>query len=112
MFTSPARCFYSSQSEILLLVRHHELYSQLARMKISLPDARCLILKTHRIKTTMNNIVGKLVLFGLLLMLLLAPFAGVAPLMLVLLGFGFFWIISSLVQEFFTSDIEEEDKKA
>jgi len=60
----------------------------------------------------MNKILGKLVVFGLLLMLLLAPFAGVAPLMLVLLGFGFFWIIGSVVEVFFRSDIEEEDKKA
>ncbi|HEY9609187.1 hypothetical protein [Allocoleopsis sp.] len=54
----------------------------------------------------------RVVLFSLLLMLVIAPFAGVAPLMLVLLGFGLYWIIASLVQAFFTAEVEGEDKTA
>lgn len=37
----------------------------------------------------MNNPLIKLLLIGLLMMLLVAPFAGLAPLMLLLLGLGF-----------------------
>ena len=59
-----------------------------------------------------NNLLMRIVLFSLLLMLVIAPFAGVAPLMLVLLGFGFYWIIGSLVQAFFTAEVEGEDKTA
>ncbi|GAB4198910.1 MAG: hypothetical protein Fur006_49120 [Coleofasciculaceae cyanobacterium] len=60
----------------------------------------------------MNNSVVKIVLFGLLLMLVITPFAGVAPLMLILLGLGFIWTIGSLVQAFFTTDNEQKDKNA
>jgi predicted lipid-binding transport protein (Tim44 family) len=59
----------------------------------------------------MNNPLVRLVLFGLLLMLVVAPFAGLAPLMLVLLGFGACSVFWSLVQAFFTPD-RGEDKKA
>ncbi|HEY9638408.1 MAG TPA: hypothetical protein V6D14_33785 [Coleofasciculaceae cyanobacterium] len=60
----------------------------------------------------MNNPIVKLVLVGLLLLLVTAPFAGLAPLMLILLGLGVFWALGSLVQAFFTADIEGNDKKA
>jgi hypothetical protein len=60
----------------------------------------------------MNNLLVKLVLFSLLLMLVLAPFGGLAPLMLVLLGFGICWFIGSLVQAFFTAEAEGEDNQA
>lgn len=60
----------------------------------------------------MNNLLVKLVLFSLLLMLVLAPFGGLAPLMLVLLGFGICWFIGSLIQAFFTADVEGEDNQA
>lgn len=52
----------------------------------------------------MNNLLVNLVLFGLLLILVIAPFAGVAPLMLVLLGFAVCSIIWSLVQAFLTTN--------
>lgn len=60
----------------------------------------------------MNNSRVKLVLIALLLMLVTAPFAGLAPLMLVILGFGVYWAFSSLVQAFFTADVERDDDKA
>jgi putative methionine-R-sulfoxide reductase with GAF domain len=60
----------------------------------------------------MKNPLVKLVLIGLLLMTVIAPFAGLAPLMLVLLGFGVCSALWSLVQAFFTADVEGDDKKA
>jgi predicted lipid-binding transport protein (Tim44 family) len=60
----------------------------------------------------MNNSLIKIVLFGLLLMLVIAPFAGVAPLMLILLGLGLVSTIGSLVQAFFVPDSEHKDKNA
>lgn len=60
----------------------------------------------------MNNSLIKIVLFGLLLMLVIAPFAGVAPLMLILLGFGIVGTITSLVQAFFSGDRKQNDEKA
>lgn len=59
----------------------------------------------------MNNRLGKIVIFGLLLMLLFAPFAGFAPLMLILLGFGIYWMIGSLVQAFFSDDVAQKNDK-
>lgn len=59
----------------------------------------------------MNNRLGKTVIFGLLLMLLFAPFAGFAPLMLILLGFGIYWMIGSLVQAFFSDDVAQKNDK-
>ncbi len=50
----------------------------------------------------MNNPLVKLLLFGLLLMLVFAPFGGLAPLMLLLFGFGTCWIIWSLMQAFWS----------
>jgi hypothetical protein len=60
----------------------------------------------------MNNSLGKIVIFGLLLMLLFAPFAGFAPLMLILLAFGVYWMIGSLVQAFFSDDVAQKNDKA
>lgn len=59
----------------------------------------------------MNNRLGKIVIFGLLLMLLFAPFAGFAPLMLILLAFGIYWMIGSLVQAFFSDDVAQKNDK-
>lgn len=59
----------------------------------------------------MNNRLGKTVIFGLLLMLLFAPFAGFAPLMIILLGFGIYWMIGSLVQAFFSDDVAQKNDK-
>ncbi len=44
----------------------------------------------------MNNIWYKTILFALLLMLILAPFAGFAPLLLVLLIAGVGWFFGSI----------------
>ena len=60
----------------------------------------------------MNNPLVKLVLMGLLLMTVIAPFAGLAPLMLILVGFGVCWSLWTLVQAFFTADVEGDDNKA
>lgn len=60
----------------------------------------------------MNNPLGKIVLFSLLLMLLFAPFAGFAPLMLILLAFGIYWIVGSLIQAFLSDDIAQKNDKA
>ncbi|HAA32142.1 MAG TPA: hypothetical protein DCE56_36110 [Cyanobacteria bacterium UBA8553] len=60
----------------------------------------------------MNNPLVKLVLIGLLLMMIVAPFAGLAPLMLILFGLGVGWAFWLLVQAFFTADVEGNDKKA
>lgn len=57
----------------------------------------------------MNNPLVKLLLFGLLLMLVFAPFGGLAPLTLILLGFATCWIIGTLIQAFFSL---EGDQKA
>ncbi len=60
----------------------------------------------------MNTHLMKLVLIGLLLMTVMAPFAGLAPFMLILLGFGIFWFFGSLVQAFFTADVERDKEKS
>lgn len=57
----------------------------------------------------MNNPLVKILLIGLLLMLVVAPFAGLAPLMLILLGFGVGWAIWLLVQAFFTANTETDN---
>ena len=58
----------------------------------------------------MNNILYKAILFGLLLMLVLAPFAGFAPLLLVLLIAGVAWFFSSIVQVLITGKSETVEK--
>lgn len=58
----------------------------------------------------MKNPLIKLLLIGLLMMLLVAPFAGLAPIMLLLLGLGVCWFIWSLVEAFFTADVEKPNK--
>jgi hypothetical protein len=60
----------------------------------------------------MNTHLLKLVLIGLLLMTVMAPFAGLAPFMLILLGFGVCWFFWSLVQAFFTADVERDKEKS
>lgn len=59
----------------------------------------------------MNNLLVRLVLIGLLLMLVIAPFASIAPLMLITLGLGIGWFFWTLVQAFFTADVENDEKK-
>ncbi|HEY9905248.1 MAG TPA: hypothetical protein V6D43_22935 [Candidatus Sericytochromatia bacterium] len=60
----------------------------------------------------MNNPLVKLTLVGLLLMMVVAPFAGLAPLMLILLGLGICWFFWSLVEAFFTADVKGDKDKA
>lgn len=60
----------------------------------------------------MNTHLLKLVLIGLLLMTVMAPFAGLAPFMLILLGFGLCWCFGSWVQAFFTADVERDKEKS
>ena len=44
----------------------------------------------------MNSILNKTILLGLLLMFVVAPFAGFAPLLLVILIAGVCWFVSSI----------------
>jgi len=57
----------------------------------------------------MNNPLIRLILIGLLLITVVAPFAGLAPLMLFLLGLGVCWFFWSLVEAFFKADVERKD---
>lgn len=59
----------------------------------------------------MNNLLVRFVLIGLLLMLVTAPFGGLAPLMIFLVGLAVCWGFWSLVQAFFTADVEGEEKR-
>lgn len=60
----------------------------------------------------MNNPLVKIVLMGLLLMMVTSPFAGLAPFMLILLGLGVCWTVWSLVEAFFTADVEDDNENA
>ena len=46
----------------------------------------------------MNDIWYKAILFGLLLMLIFAPFAGFAPLLLIMLIAGICWFVVPIVK--------------
>jgi hypothetical protein len=46
----------------------------------------------------MNSIWLRIILFGLLLTLVLAPFAGFAPLLLIILIAGTLWFLASIFQ--------------
>lgn len=46
----------------------------------------------------MNNIWYKVILFGLLLTLVLAPFAGFAPLLLIILVAASYWFFGSILK--------------
>lgn len=56
----------------------------------------------------MNNLLVKLLLIACLLMLILAPFASLAPLMLILLGLGICWALWSLVEAFLAADVKRD----
>ena len=58
----------------------------------------------------MNNIWYRVILFGLLLMLILAPFAGFAPLLLVLLIAGVYWFFSSIAQTLIFGEPSKSDR--
>ncbi|MGH7998075.1 MAG: hypothetical protein ACREPR_01205 [Brasilonema sp.] len=59
----------------------------------------------------MNNIWAKLLLIILLFTAILAPFAGLAPLMVLLLGLSFLWILRSIVEIFSRSDNQFSNDK-
>jgi hypothetical protein len=56
----------------------------------------------------MERLWFKIFLFSLLLTLVLAPFAGFAPLLLFLLVAGVLWIARSLLQVFLTGEPLED----
>ena len=58
----------------------------------------------------MNNIWYRLILFSWLLMLIFAPFAGFAPLLLVILISGFCWFLSPLAKILILGDTEPENR--
>lgn len=58
----------------------------------------------------MNNIWYRVILFGLLLMLILAPFAGFAPLLLVLLLAGVYWFFSSIIRVLIFGESSNSDR--
>lgn len=58
----------------------------------------------------MDNIWYKVILFGLLLMLVLAPFAGFAPLLLVLLLAGVYWFFGSIVKVLIFGEPSKSDR--
>lgn len=60
----------------------------------------------------MNNIWYRVILFGLLLMLILAPFAGFAPLLLVLLLAGVYWFFSSIIRVLIFGESSNSDRSA
>lgn len=49
----------------------------------------------------MNDFWYRAAIFGLLIMFVLAPFAGFAPLLLILLVGGVYWFFAPIVQSFF-----------
>ena len=56
----------------------------------------------------MNNIWYKIVLLAFLLVLILAPFAGFAPLMAIALIAGVYWFVSSIVRVLVFGESEKE----
>lgn len=57
----------------------------------------------------MNNIWYRLTFFSLLLMLIFAPFAGFAPLLLVILIAGSYWFLSPIAKIIIAGSTEEND---
>lgn len=57
----------------------------------------------------MNNILYQIILLGLLLMLVLAPFAGLAPLLLVILVAAVYWCFSSIARILIFGEKSERD---
>ncbi len=57
----------------------------------------------------MNNIWYKVILSSLLLMLILAPFAGLAPFLLVILVANIYWLFSSIIQTLIFGKTDKSD---
>ena len=58
----------------------------------------------------MNSTIFRLTLFSFLLVLVLAPFAGFAPLLLVLLIAGTYWFISPIARIVIFGDSSKNDE--
>ncbi|MDY6902901.1 MAG: hypothetical protein SWZ49_33240 [Cyanobacteriota bacterium] len=58
----------------------------------------------------MNNIWYKAFLFSLLLMLIFAPFAGFAPLLLIILMAGTYWFIAPIVSVLIFGESQNSEK--
>jgi len=56
----------------------------------------------------MSDLWSKILIFGLLLTLILSPFAGFAPLLLFLLAAGTLWIVQSIFQVLIAGKPTEE----
>ncbi len=56
----------------------------------------------------MKNLLTKLIIIGLLLLLILAPFAGLAPLMFIMLIGAIIWGIVSIFQVLIWGERERE----
>jgi hypothetical protein len=59
----------------------------------------------------MNDLLTKLILIGLVLMAIIAPFAGLAPLMLLLLGFVALWGVRLLLQALLTGNTTADENE-
>lgn len=57
----------------------------------------------------MNSIWYKIVLFGLLLMSILVPFAGFKPLLLIILIAGTYWFVAPVITILIFGKSEETD---
>lgn len=60
----------------------------------------------------MKKPIIELLLIVCLLMMVISPFAGLAPIMVILFGFGVFWILRSLAQILAGTDIERDEDRA
>ena len=57
----------------------------------------------------MNNIWYKVIISSLLLMLILVPFAGLAPLLLLILVANIYWLFSSIIQTLIFGNTDQSD---
>ncbi len=60
----------------------------------------------------MNTLGLRIIAFGLLLMLVLAPFAGFAPLFLIILFAGVYWFFSSIVWVLIFGESQSQERDA
>lgn len=58
----------------------------------------------------MNRLWLTIIIFGMLLTLVFAPFAGFAPLLTIILIAGIYWFVSSLAQILIFGEPTETDK--
>lgn len=60
----------------------------------------------------MNQLLIKLLPIAFLFLLILAPFAGLAPIMLLLFGYAVYWTLLTLVQAFLSNPEPDESRDA